>query len=102
MWAFVVAGALAGLAGSLSGPVYLALPGTLQYDSVNSMVYLAVPVLAGYDSIAGTVAVALAFALLPLLVLAWNLNVYLLGGVGMAVGCLLGPRGLGRLVPRGF
>jgi hypothetical protein len=60
-----------------------------------------VPVLAGFDSIGGTVAVAVLLTLLPQVVLEWRLNVYLLGGLGMAVGCCLGPRGLARLVSRG-
>jgi branched-chain amino acid transport system permease protein len=102
VWAFVVAGALAGLAGALSAPMYFSPPGTLQYVSYNSLFYLAVPVLAGFDSIAGTVLVAVVLTLIPQILLAWKLNVYLLGGVGMTVGVFLGPRGLGRLVPRGF
>jgi branched-chain amino acid transport system permease protein len=97
-WAFAVAGALAGLAGALSGPLYLSPPGTLQYISINSIAYLSVPLLAGFDSISGTVAVAVVLTLLPQVVLEWELNVYLLGGIGMAVGCLLGPRGLGGLL----
>jgi branched-chain amino acid transport system permease protein len=98
VWAFVVAGACAGLAGALSAPLYFTPPGTLQYISFNSIFYLAVPVLAGFDSIAGTVAVAVVFTLLPQVLLEWRLNVYLVGGLGMLVGCLLGPRGLGALV----
>jgi branched-chain amino acid transport system permease protein len=98
VWAYVVAGALAGLAGSLSGPLYFSPPGTLQYISFNSLLYLAVPVLAGFDSIAGTVAVAVVFTLIPQIVLSWKINVYLLGWVGMTVGVLLGPRGLGGRV----
>jgi branched-chain amino acid transport system permease protein len=98
VWAFVVAGACAGLAGALSAPMYFSPPGTLQYISVNSIFYLAVPVLAGFDSIAGTVAVAVGLTLAPQLLLDWKLNVYLLGGVGMLAGVLLGPRGLGGFV----
>ena len=98
VWAFVVAGALAGVAGSLSGPMYFNAPGTLQYISFNSMFYLAVPVLAGFDSIAGTVLVAVGLTLVPQVVLEWKLNVYLLGGLARAVGVLLGPRGLAGVV----
>lgn len=98
VWAFVVAGGFAGLAGVVAAPVHLSSPGTLQFISFNSMFYLAVPVLAGFDSIAGTVAVAVAFTLVPQAVLEWKLNIYLLGGVAMAVGVLLGPRGLGGVV----
>jgi branched-chain amino acid transport system permease protein len=101
VWAFVIAGGCAGLAGSLSGPMYFSPPGSLHYVSYSSLFYLAVPVLAGFDSIGGTVAVAVLLTLLPQVVLEWRLNVYLLGGLGMAVGCCLGPRGLARLVSRG-
>jgi branched-chain amino acid transport system permease protein len=98
VWGFVVAGTMAGLAGALSGLLYFSPPGTLQYISFNSLFYLAVPVLAGFDSIAGTVAVAVALTLFPQVVLDWKLNVYLLAGVAMAVGCVLGPRGLSGVV----
>jgi branched-chain amino acid transport system permease protein len=98
IWAFVVAGALAGLAGALTAPLYFSPPGTLQYISFNSILYLAVPVLAGFDSITGTVAVAVVITLLPQVLLSWKLNVYLLGGVAMTIGVFLGPRGLGGVV----
>lgn len=98
VWAFVIAAALAGLAGSLSGPMYFSPPGTLQYLSFSSVFYLAVPVLAGFDSLAGTVAVAIVITLVPQVVLSWKLNVYLLGGVAMTIGVFLGPRGLGGVV----
>jgi branched-chain amino acid transport system permease protein len=101
IWAFAVAGALAGLSGVVSGPVHFSPTGILPWLSFNSVVYLAVPVLAGFDSIAGTVAVAVALTLLPQVWLEAKLSVYLLGGICMIVGCLLGPRGLARLVPRG-
>ena len=98
VWAFVVAGALAGLAGALAGPVFISPPGILYYVSFNSLFYLAVPVLAGFDSIAGTVVVAVVITLLPQVVLSWKLNVYLLGGIAMALGAFLGPRGIGGTI----
>jgi branched-chain amino acid transport system permease protein len=98
VWAFIVAGLLAGIAGAVSGPMFFGPPGTLQYASFNSVFYLAVPVLAGFDSIAGTVAVAVVITLVPQVVLSWKLNVYLLGGVAMTIGVFLGPRGLGGVV----
>lgn len=98
VWPFVVAGAFAGVAGTISGPMCFSAPGTLQYVAFNSVFYRAVPVLAGFDSIAGTVLVAVVLTLVPQLVLEWRLNVYLLGGVAMAAGLLLGPRGLGGAV----
>jgi hypothetical protein len=85
----------------VSGPVHFSPTGPLPWLSFNSMVYLAVPVLAGFDSIAGTVAVAVALTLLPPVCVEAKLSVYLLGGICMVVGCLLGPRGLARVVSRG-
>ena len=94
VWAFCIAGFFAGIAGALSAPLYFSPPGTLQYISFNSLFYLAVPVLAGFDSLTGVVAVAVTFSVLPQVYLEAKLNVYLLGGLGMAAGVLLGPRGL--------
>ncbi len=98
VWAFVIAGGFAGLAGTLSGPLYFSPPGTLQYISFNSLFYLAIPVLAGFDSLTAVVGIAVVFILLPQVFLDAKINVYLLGGVGLAVGVLLGPRGLGGSV----
>jgi branched-chain amino acid transport system permease protein len=102
VWAFVVAGALAGLAGALSGPLFFSPPGTLSYISFSSMAYLAVPVLAGFDSITGTVAVAVALTLVPQIERSWELNVYVLAGVAMTIGVLLGPRGLAGVIADRF
>jgi branched-chain amino acid transport system permease protein len=98
--AFGVAGLLAGIAGALSTPLFFTPPGDSQYIAFNSVFYLAVPVLAGFDSIGGVVAVAVVLTLLPQVLLDARLNVYLLGGLAMAAGALLGPRGFGGLVPR--
>jgi branched-chain amino acid transport system permease protein len=95
VWAFGVAGAFAGVAGALAGPLYFSPPGTLQYISFNSLFYLAVPMLAGFDSPVAVVWVAVVFTLIPQVVLSWKINVYLLGGAGLLAGVFLGPRGLG-------
>ncbi len=94
VWAFVIAGAFAGLAGALSAPLYFSPPGTLQYISFNSLFYLAIPVVAGFDSLSAVVGVAILFTLIPQVFLDAKINVYLVGGVGLCVGVLLGPRGV--------
>jgi branched-chain amino acid transport system permease protein len=91
--AFVVAGSLAGVVGSLAGPLFFTPPGALPYLLINSLFYLAVPVLAGFDSIAGTVLIAVALTLIPQILLSWQLNVFLLGGLAMAVGRSSVPEG---------
>lgn len=96
--AWVVAGACAGIAGALQAPFYRSPPGILQYISFNSMVYLAVAVIAGGASLLAVVVVAVAVSLAPHLVLDWELNMFLVGGVGMAIGIALGPRGVGGAV----
>lgn len=96
--AFAIAGVFAGIAGGLSAPLYFSPPGTLQYISFNSLFYLSVPILAGFESMTATVIVAVVFTLIPQIVLSWKINVYLLGGLGLTVGILVGPRGVGGTV----
>lgn len=96
--AFTLAGLFAGVAGALSAPLYYGPPGTLAYSSFVSLVYVAIPVLAGFESLTAVALVAVAFTLIPQIVLDWRLNVFLVGGAGLVIGVLLGPRGLGGLV----
>jgi branched-chain amino acid transport system permease protein len=96
--AFAIAGIFAGIAGGLSAPLYFSPPGTLQYISFNSLFYLSVPILAGFESMTATILVAVVFTLIPQIVLSWKINVYLLGGLGLTVGILVGPRGVGGTV----
>ena len=42
--------------------------------------------------------VAVTFTLIPQILLSWKINVYLLGGIGLTVGILVGPRGVGGTV----
>jgi len=84
--AFAIAGALAGVAGALSAPLYRNPPGILQYISFNSLFYVSVPILAGFESIMATVGVAIFFQLLPQMLLSLKINPQLLGGIGLTVG----------------
>lgn len=88
-----------GVAGVLSGPLYFSPPGTLQFISFNSLFYAAIPILAGCDSLMTVAGLAVMFTLVPQMFLEAELNVFLLGGVGLAAGVLLGPRGLGGRSP---
>jgi ABC-type branched-subunit amino acid transport system permease subunit len=93
--AFAIAGSFAGIAGALSAPLYRNPPGILQYFSFNSLFYLSVPILAGFESIMATVGVAIFFQMLPQALLSLKINPQLLGGIGLTVGVLAGPRGMG-------
>lgn len=100
--AFAVAGFFAGLAGAVSAPYYGNPPGTNQYVSFNSLFYLSIPILAGFESIMATVGVAVFFNLVPYILLDLKINVYLLGGIGLALGVLAGPRGAGGFMIDAF
>lgn len=96
--AFAISGLFAGLAGALSAPLYRNPPGIIQYISFNSLFYLAVPILAGFESLMAVVLVSCFFQLLPQVLLELKINVYLLGGLGLTVGVLAGPRGLSGFI----
>lgn len=96
--AFAIAGTMAGVAGALSAPLYGNPPGINQYFSFNSLFYVSVPILAGFESIMATVGVAIFFQLLPQMLLSLKINPQLLGGIGLTIGVLAGPRGLGGLL----
>ncbi len=59
---------------------------------------MAIPVLAGFDSLTAVVVVAVLFTLLPQVFLDAKINVYLIGGIGLCVGVLLGPRGISGVI----
>lgn len=96
--AFGMGGLFAGLAGALSAPLYRNPPGILSYISFNSLFYLSVPILAGFESIVAVVGVAVFFQLLPQILLSWKINPQLLGGIGLTLGVLAGPRGAGGAI----
>lgn len=95
--AFAIAGGFAGLGGVLLAVFYGSPPGVFEFNSFNSLLYLSIPIMAGFESMFAVVAVALLFRLAPLLLaeIDIELNPYLLGGLGLALGILMGPRGVG-------
>ncbi|HEX3825746.1 MAG TPA: branched-chain amino acid ABC transporter permease [Sporichthyaceae bacterium] len=96
--AFGVAGVFAGVSGALSAPLYRNPPGILQYLSFKSLFYLSVPIFAGFESIVAVVAVACLFQMLPQILLSWKIPPELIGGVGLLLGVLAGPRGMGGAI----
>jgi ABC-type branched-subunit amino acid transport system permease subunit len=93
--AFVIAGILAGLAGAFTTPFYRSPPTLLQYLTIPSLFLLAIPVTAGYESLMAVVVVALVFTLLPHAIQAVHLSPFVVGGIGLIAGTLIGPRGFG-------
>lgn len=93
--AFVIAGILAGLAGGLTTPFYRSPPTLLQYLTIPSLFLLAIPVTAGYESLMAVLSVALVFTLLPHAIQAVHLSPFVVGGIGLIAGTLIGPRGFG-------
>jgi ABC-type branched-subunit amino acid transport system permease subunit len=96
-----IAGACAGASGALQTWLYRGNGGPIRYSGIDSLVYPAVVVAAGCASLLALVAVAIGFAALPELPALLSDNsstLYLIAGLGMALGARLGPRGMGGLV----
>jgi ABC-type branched-subunit amino acid transport system ATPase component/ABC-type branched-subunit amino acid transport system permease subunit len=93
--AFVISGVLAGAGGVMACWLFVTPPPFISYLAPASLLYLAIPVLAGMDAIAWVVIVAAAFQVIPVVLESWHINVFLLAGVGLSGGALLGPRGAG-------
>jgi ABC-type branched-subunit amino acid transport system permease subunit len=92
--AFMIAGALAGVAGALTTPLYRSPPTSLAFISVQSLFYLAVPVTAGFGSLLGVVLVAVVFTMTPhSLESVVRISPLLLGGAGLMLGTYVGPGG---------
>jgi branched-chain amino acid transport system permease protein len=96
--AWLIAGLCAGISGVLQGPLYQGQPSSLYFISVNSVLYVAVIMIAGSTSSLAVIVVAVALQIIPQILQDWQINIYLLGGVGMAIGVMLGPRGVGGVV----
>jgi branched-chain amino acid transport system permease protein len=98
--AFAISGALLGLAGAMTAPLYRSPPTLLQYLSFASLFLLAVPVTAGSESLISVIIVAFAFTMLPagLEEMHLRLSPNVVGGVGLLTGTYIGARGIGGAV----
>ncbi len=96
--AFFIGGALIGLAGAFTAPLYRSPPAIVQFVAFQSLFLLAIPVVAGTQTLIGIAGTALAFALIPTALESHNLSPFLLGGAGLVLGTLVGPRGMGGVV----
>lgn len=98
--AFAICGALLGLAGAMTAPLYRSPPTLLQYLSFASLFLLAVPVTAGSESLLAVIVVAFAFTMLPagLEEVGLRLSPNVVGGLGLLTGTYIGARGIGGAV----
>ncbi|MGQ0624360.1 MAG: branched-chain amino acid ABC transporter permease [Sporichthyaceae bacterium] len=96
--AFAIAGLFAGLGGALLSPYYGNPPSPFDFTAFNSLFYLSIPILAGFESLMAVVGVALLFQLLPQILIDLEINPFLLGGLGLTIGVLVGPRGIGGFI----
>jgi ABC-type branched-subunit amino acid transport system permease subunit len=97
--AFLMAGALAGIAGALTTPLYRSPPTSLQYISIQSLFILAIPVTAGFESLAGVVVVALIFTMAPHAIASIGVvSPLILAGAGLTLGTYIGPGGFSGVV----
>ena len=93
--AFAISGALAGVAGALTAPLYRSPPTTLDYFTIPSLFLLAIPVAAGFESLLAVLVVSFTFTMLPHALQWVHISPFLLGGIGLVAGTYIGPRGLG-------
>jgi hypothetical protein len=98
--AFALCGALLGLAGAMTAPLYRSPPTLLQYLSFSSLFLLAVPVTAGSESLISVIVVAFAFTMLPAGLEEFHLRMSpnIVGGVGLLTGTYIGARGIGGAI----
>jgi branched-chain amino acid transport system permease protein len=96
--AFAICGVLAGVAGSLTAPLYRSPPTSFQYLSIPSLFLLAIPVTAGFESLLGVVAVAFTFTMIPLAIQSFHMSTFVVAGAGLLAGTYIGPRGIGGVV----
>ncbi|HVW31775.1 MAG TPA: branched-chain amino acid ABC transporter permease [Acidimicrobiia bacterium] len=93
--AFAIGGGLIGVAGAFTAPLYRSPPAIVQFVAFQSLFLLAIPVVAGTRTLLGIAAVSLSFALIPQALESHHLSPYLLGGIGLIAGTVVGPGGLG-------
>jgi branched-chain amino acid transport system permease protein len=93
--AFAIGGALIGVAGAFTAPLYRAPPAIVQFVAFQSLFLLAIPVVAGTGTLLGIASVSIAFALIPQALESHHLSPYLLGGIGLIAGTMVGPGGVG-------
>jgi ABC-type branched-subunit amino acid transport system ATPase component/ABC-type branched-subunit amino acid transport system permease subunit len=98
IFAFGLAGFLAGLAGVVTAPLYPTPPSFISYIAIMSLFYLAIPVMAGFRSLVAVTVVAIGFAVAPQALEHFHISPLMLGAVGLMTGTLIGPGGLSGVV----
>jgi branched-chain amino acid transport system permease protein len=93
--AFAIGGGLIGVAGAFTAPLYRSPPAIVQFVAFQSLFLLAIPVVAGTRTLLGIASVSIAFALIPQALESHHLSPYLLGGIGLIAGTIVGPGGMG-------
>ena len=93
--AFAIGGALIGVAGAFTAPLYRSPPAIVQFVAFQSLFLLAIPVVAGTRTLLGIASVSISFALIPQALESHHLSPYLLGGIGLIAGTIVGPGGMG-------
>ena len=98
IFAFCLAGGLAGLAGAVTAPLYPTPPSYISYLAIFSLTYLGIPVLAGFRSLVAVPIVAMVFAMTPQALEAFHISPLFLGAAGLLTGTLAGPGGASGLI----
>ena len=98
IFAFVLSGFLAGVAGVLTAPLFGTPPYPFAFFAFTSLAYLAIPVVAGFGSLLGVVLVAVFYGLAPQALEPMRISPLILAGFGVAVGTLAGRAGLSGVV----
>lgn len=92
---FGIGGGLIGFAGAFTAPLYRSPPAIIQFVLFQSLFLLAIPIVAGTRSLSGILVVSMMFALIPTALEDHGWSPYLLGGVGLLAGTVVGPSGMG-------
>jgi hypothetical protein len=83
------------VAGAFTAPLYRSPPAIVQFVAFQSLFLLAIPVVAGTRTLLGIASVSISFALIPQALESHHLSPYLLGGIGLIAGTIVGPGGMG-------